>query len=112
MKKKYKSIATDEFIKTLFDNKNTDGYTLDFYADYDSINDETQWAYRAKIINFADSMTLLINYFGGGALFAYDFNDEISDTTFNWLLTNYLRDNGFMNKEQSAIWIENNCGTK
>lgn len=78
-----KTMSCAELAQFLFDHKETP-VQLEFYAEYDPSTDEKSWAYRAETMNFVDSNVVLINYYGGGALFAYEFTD--SDTDISGIL--------------------------
>lgn len=111
MSRKYKKISSETLANILFENKNNPNKTITFFADYDEINDEVQWAYEAKIIDFADSITLIINYIGGGAIFTYEFQDDKQSSYLRFFLDDYLANNGFKRDKTFNIWVKNDNET-
>lgn len=75
-----KEITCAELAFFLFEHKEAP-VQLDFYAEYNPTTGEKSWAYRAVTANFVDSNIVLINYYGGGALFAYEFTDSDTDAS-------------------------------
>lgn len=66
-----KKVTAREMANYLFVNK-TKNPVIEFYASYDEDKDETHGAYKASVVEFTDSAVVLINYYGGGELFAFD----------------------------------------
>lgn len=98
-----KKLTCAELATFLFAHKDTP-IQLDFYAEYNPATDEKSWAYRAVTANFVDSNIVLINYYGGGALFAYEFTD--SDTDASGIL-GCLEHYFYSAAMGDTIWAEN-----
>lgn len=97
-----KPMTCNELAVFLFDHKETP-VQLDFYAEYDPATGEKSWAYRAVTANFVDSNIVLINYYGGGALFAYEFTDSDTDASG---LCSCLETYFYTTAIGEKIWIE------
>lgn len=75
---------------------------IEFYAEYDEADDETRGAYKASVINHADSVIVLINYYGGGELFACDITTDENDVELLAELEKYFAAQSF----GEFVWAE------
>lgn len=76
---------------------------LEFYGEYNPTTDEKSWAFRAVTANFVDSNIVLINYYGGGALFAYEFTDTDTDASG---LRSCLETYFYATDLGHSVWVE------
>ena len=51
-------------------------FGFDFYGNFDPETEEKEWAYHAAVVRFADASVVIINYYGGGAGFIYDIEED------------------------------------
>lgn len=65
-----KSMTCTELAEFLFLHRETP-VQVELYAEYDPATQEKSWAFQAITTKFVDSNIVLINYYGGGALFAW-----------------------------------------
>ena len=75
---------------------------VEFYAEYDEVDDETRGAYKASVINHADSVVVLINYYGGGELFACDITIDKNEAELLAELEKYFATQSF----GEFVWVE------
>ena len=75
-----KKMTCAELADLLFKYKDTPAI-IEFYAEYDPVTEEKSWAFQAITTKFVDSNIALINYYGGGSLFAYEFTDSDTDAS-------------------------------
>ena len=59
------------------------------------------YEYQAKIIDFADSELLIMNFVGGGAPFIYDLRE--SNETIEEAVSKYLNENHFVDE---TVYVE------
>lgn len=85
----------------IFANRNA-AFSVDFYAEYKPESDEKSWAYQAITANFADSINVLINYYGGGSLLAYELTDDVDASGLQSALEQYF----FTAELGDSVWVE------
>lgn len=88
-----------ELAQYLFDHREQD-IELTFYAGYDEVSQEPEYAYLAKICSFAEARSLFINYMGGGNLFCYEFSGDTDASCLTGLLSTY----SFHNDFTDGVW--------
>lgn len=98
---KLRKITAKEMAKFLFDHSSKSPF-IEFYADYDEDEDETHGAYKASVIKFADSAVALINYYGGGELFACDITTDENEAELLAKLEKYFAAQSF----GEFVWAE------
>lgn len=98
-----KRLSYKEFAEKVFQNRENDGYGIDFYCNYNPETGEKEWGYRAGVVRFADTFMVLVNYYGGGACFVDDIEDGDFDG-FAYCLQRYLAEQGF----EGSVWLEGN----
>jgi hypothetical protein len=97
-----KKLTAKEMAEFLF-TKASKKPVIEFYAEYDEEIDETKGAYKASVIRYADSVIVLINYYGGGELFAYDITVDENEAKLLAELEKYFSTQSF----GEFVWIEN-----
>ena len=97
-----KKVTAKEMATFLFVNA-TKRPVVEFYAEYDEVDDDTQGAYKASVIRYADSDIVLINYYGGGELFAYDITIDENEAELLAELEKYFATQSF----GKFVWLEN-----
>lgn len=96
-----KKLTAKEMAKFLF-TKASKKPVIEFYAEYDEEIDETKGAYKASVIRYADSVIILINYYGGGELFAYDITIDENEASLLAELEKYFSTQSF----GEFVWAE------
>lgn len=96
-----KKLTAKEMAKFLF-TKASKKPVIEFYAEYDEEIDETKGAYKASVIRYADSVIVLINYYGGGELFAYDITIDENEASLLAELEKYFSTQSF----GEFVWAE------
>ena len=82
-----KKLTSDKLAEFLFASKNSET-AIDFAEDRGCGN----WAwYRAEIMAFADAPMAIINYYGGGCPFVYDFSEFDDLATLKMALKSYFK---------------------
>lgn len=97
-----KKMTCAELAEFLFSHRETPAQ-LEFYAEYNTVTGEKSWAFQAVTANFVDSQIVLVNYYGGGALFAYEFTDSDTDASG---LRSCLETYFFTAELGDGVWVE------
>lgn len=111
-----KKMTCTELADSLFEHREKP-VQIEFYAEFEPTTGEKSWAFRAITTDFVDSNIVLINYYGGGALFAYEFTDSDTDASGlrncleTYFYTAALGDSvwveGYGDSDRKGHWIEN-----
>lgn len=96
-----KQATCAELANVLFEHKERP-VQIEFYAEYNPATKEKSWAYRAITANFVDSNIVLINYYGGGSLFAYELTDDTDASGLESALKAYF----FSADLGDSVWME------
>lgn len=96
-----RKITAKEMAKFLFANASANPI-IEFYAEYDEEDEDTRGAYKASVIKYADSTIVLINYYGGGELFAYDITIDENEAELLAEMEKYFVTQSF----GEFVWLE------
>ena len=97
-----KEMTFAEVADKLWANKDLPCYSFDFYCNYNRETEEKEWAYKAAVVRFADAQMVLINYYGGGAGFVYDIDEDGDSSGLACCLQNYFIHQGL----EESVWVE------
>ena len=96
-----RQITAREMAKFLFANASANPI-IEFFAEYDEEDEDARGAYKASVIKYADSNIVLINYFGGGELFACDITIDENEEELVTALEKYFSTQSF----GEFVWTE------
>lgn len=97
-----KKLSYKEIADKLWQNRENDGYGIDFYCNYIQETGEKEWAYRIGVISFAEAPMVIANYYGGGAGFVYDIGEDGDPSGLAYLIKNYF----FCQGCEEGVWVE------
>lgn len=91
----YAEMSCHDLAELVYNSRHTNE-SFSFYAEYDAENNTAQWAYEIRVVQFADSLIVIGNYWGGGSPFCDDITDDSDSSGLESLL---------------KIWMDNtDCG--
>ena len=96
-----RQITAREMAQFLFANASANPI-IEFFAEYDEEDEDARGAYKASVIKYADSTIVLINYYGGGELFACDITIDENEAELVTALEKYFSTQSF----GEFVWAE------